>query len=139
MTSRDVSQKRNAHIIIIAIVLVVLTSVIFFVFWSRSPNSPTLHTSTVKGIVTLIQKSCSAQSIDKDEDTSALAICDGGESIRVDDKMVETSSGGPGAGFHTDIDSVKLGDTVTVHYIVNEYGGFTLDCETCSIDETLSE
>lgn len=91
--------------------------------------------STLDGKVTMITRSCGAESIDPNEDVRKYAICDGRETMRIDNKTIRTSSNAPGSEpkFHVDTKSISLGDTVLVHYVTDNTYGASLNCLRCFI------
>lgn len=146
MINKSHSQKGSSHIIIVIIFVLVLIGALGFIYWNnfarKSPAEKDSAVSdtrpdienvlTLSGTVTKIRGSCHSESIYPEEDTRADSICDGGDSIRVGDKTIETSTGGAGPGFNVNTDFIHLGDTVSVKYVDNKGYG-SLNCSKCSI------
>ena len=148
MVNKDLSQKSSAYSVLAIVLAVILVCALGLIYWNNSTRkSPTQKYPatqdtrpdiqdilTLGGKVTMKLKSCGAKSLYPDEDVSHYAVCDSGEGVRIDDKIIYTSSGGPQIdGFHVDTDSINLGDDVTARYVVNEHGGASLNCKQCSI------
>lgn len=137
MINKNLSQKVNAYVVLMIILGIVLLGALGLIYWSNinQDTRPDIeNVLTLEGKVTMKIGSCSAEALDPEEDVRRYAICDGGESIRIDGKIISTSTGGPGPGFYVDTDSIHLGDIVLVRYVVGEDNkGASLNCRQCSI------
>jgi hypothetical protein len=141
-----VSYRKSNILILLSVILIVLISVgLGFAYkynqkttdrWPQKPRPDVANVLTLEGIVTMKRSSCGATSLYPEEDVSRYDICDSGHALRVDNKFISTSTGGPGPGYYVNTDSVKLGDTVLVKYVTNEYGGASLNCSRCSVTVT---
>ena len=142
--------KRKKHIIIgisvIALALLALVAIAAFVLFNsinsapiswrdRAPDKPT---QSVTGKVTRINKNSLDYMLDDDGNKAPgplYGVTDVGDAIYVDGQLFQTSSGGTSEinSFHIDIESIELGDRVTVSYAVTESGKSTLNCKQCTV------
>lgn len=135
-------------IIALAVLLVVVFTVIYAykfaanrqIMTDKSDTRPKVeNVLSLEGRVTMVKSSCGAKSIDPEEDLRRYSVCDSGKALRVDDKIIYTSSGGSGRGFGVDVTWVKLGDKVSVKYVNDKEYGPSLNCSECSVAAIESE
>jgi len=142
MVDKTFLQKGSTHVFLITISILVILAALGVTLWRNLDSSNTASgvesTLELSGTVTEKSTSCGKSTLREDGTIKKSPwICDAGEHIVVSGKSIATSSGGPGVnGFGVNIDSIKPGDEVIVHYVLSETGSLTLDCQSCSIVRT---
>ena len=130
--------RKSTTITAAVVIMMALAIAAFLYLNTKDASHPTVeNVLTIEGEVTMILHSCGAETLHPEEDVSRYAVCDQAEGIRVDDKVIKTSSAGVETPrFKVDISSIALGDIVSVHYIEDESRGASLNCDSCSITVT---
>lgn len=145
--SPRLSKNRSVIIALTALIVIVFTFIYVYKFAAnrqimtdKSDTRPKVeNVLSLEGRVTLIKSSCGAKSIDPEEDLRRYSICDSGKALRIDEKIIHTSSGGAGRGFGVDVTWAKLGDKVSVKYVNDKEYGPSLNCSECSVTVFASE
>jgi hypothetical protein len=139
MINRSRSQKGGAHIIIIAILAIALIGMLGFIFWKNyiAKDTKSDNVLTLNGTITSIRRDCHTESLSPIKNPTSFEqemSCHGGDSIRINDETIYTSSeGADPSNFSYDASSIKPGDIVLVTYVADKLYGLSLNCSECSI------
>jgi hypothetical protein len=116
--------------LLVILTLSLLTKVYLF------PSAPIRQLGiTEKGIVTKKYKGCGKETLQSDGSyVKSGGLCDGGNSITLNDKSISTGGGALTAKKEriANIENIHPGDVVEVQYIP-ENGAYSTNCETCYI------
>ena len=142
--TRKSRYKVNSFKLTAALMILLFIIIVGIIVWKKHSQKPPQvndtrpdieNVLTLEGKVTMKFRSCGAKSLYPNEDVSDYTVCDSGQGIRVDNKIIYTASAGPQINsFQVDIDSINLGDNVIVRYVVDEdYERASLNCKKCFI------